>query len=287
MRRLFILFALLLSALVSAQQQMEIIPLRHQTVEQVLPVLQPLLEPGASLSGMSGQLIIRASQRNLEELRQVLSAIDRPARRLMIHVSQNRELDRRQQAIEVSGNVALGDNARLTEPGRRMPGSTRVEIRHGSSSITTQAVDSQRSGDSRTTQSVQVIDGGQAFIQVGRSLPLPLRQIVRTPGGAVMTESIVYQDLGQGFHASPRLVGERVTLEISPRFDTPGTQGSGSARLATTQSLSTTITGRLGEWIELGGSHQQATRQEGQSLGRASGEMRDSRSIWLRVEELP
>ena len=287
MRRLFFLFGLLLSSLVSAQQQMEIIPLRHQTVEQVLPVLQPLLEPGASLSGMSGQLIIRASRRNLGELRQVLSAIDRPARRLLIHVSQNRELESRQQGVDISGNVVFGDHARISEPASRVPGSTRVEIRRGNSSITTQAVDSQRSGDSRTTQSVQVIDGSQAFIRVGRSLPLPLRQIVRTPGGTVMTESIVYQDLGQGFHALPRLVGDRVTLEISPQFNAPGDQGPGGTGFATTQRLSTTISGRLGEWIELGGSHQQASRQDGQPLSSASGQMRDSRSIWLRVEELP
>ena len=52
-----------------AQQALEIIPLRHRTVEQVLPVLRPLLEPGGTLSGSRGQLILRASPANLAEIR--------------------------------------------------------------------------------------------------------------------------------------------------------------------------------------------------------------------------
>jgi len=33
-----------------AQQALEIIPLRHRTVDQVLPALQPLVEPGGALT---------------------------------------------------------------------------------------------------------------------------------------------------------------------------------------------------------------------------------------------
>jgi len=79
-------------------------------------------------------------------------------------------------------------------------------------------------------------------------------------------------------------VGERVTLEISPQFDSPGDQGYGSVN---TQRLSTTVSGRLGEWIELGGSGQQASGSDSRNLGSGSSEMRDNRSVWLRVDELP
>jgi len=63
-----------------AQQALEIIPLRHRTVEQVLPALQPLLEPGATLSGSRGQLFLRASPSNADDIKRALAAIDRPAR---------------------------------------------------------------------------------------------------------------------------------------------------------------------------------------------------------------
>src|SRR5256885_10971400 len=50
-----------------AQQALEIIPLRHRTLDQVLPALQPLVEPGGALTGQSGQLIVRTSPANLAE----------------------------------------------------------------------------------------------------------------------------------------------------------------------------------------------------------------------------
>ena len=134
------------------------------------------------------------------------------------------------------------------------------------------------------TQSVQVVDGGQALIRVGQSLPMPLRQVVRGPGGVTVTDSVVYRDIGQGFYAAPRLVGNQVTLEISPQFDTPGNQGYGSVN---SQRVSTTISGRLGEWIELGGSGQQMAGNVRGNLSSATQELRDYRSVWLRVEELP
>jgi type II secretory pathway component GspD/PulD (secretin) len=132
-------------------------------------------------------------------------------------------------------------------------------------------------------QSVQVVEGGRAYINVGQSLPMPLRQVVVGPGGAMVTDSVVYRDIGQGFYAEPRVVGDRVTLEISPQFDTPGNAGYGSAN---TQRVSTTVSGRLGEWIELGGSGQQASGGNRGNLSVGTSDVRDNRSIWLLVEEV-
>ncbi len=250
MRRIFACLALLVALPLLAQQQMEIIALRHRTVEEVLPVLRPLVEPGGTLSGMSGQLIVRASPRNLEALREALAAIDRPARRLVIHVSQDRVSERRREAVGVSGSVAAGEHVRLTESGRPGTVGTRIEIRQGDSVVRVQGDSAQSSRQERALQSVQVVDGGRAHIHVGRSLPLPMRQIVPVPGGAVVSDSIVYRDVGQGFVAVPRLNGDRVSLEIRSAFDEPSHAGYGSV---SSQQLSTTVSGRLGEWIELGG----------------------------------
>ncbi len=284
MRRFLALFFLLLPAMVLAQATMEIIPLQYRTVEQVLPVLRPLVEPGGTLSGMSGQIIVRTSRRNLDELRQAIAAIDRPARRLVIHVSQNRDSESRDTSAGMSGDVGFGDNVRIIQPDARQTGSSRIEIQRGDSVVNIQGNSTQRSGTTRSSQSVQVIEGGQAAIQVGRSLPLPMRQLVRTSAGVEVHQSVVYRDIGQGFYAVPRLAGDRVTLEISPQFDTQGQAGYGSVN---TQRLVTTVSGRLGEWIELGGSVQQSDSSERRLGGREAGERRDAQSVWLRVEELP
>jgi hypothetical protein len=67
---------MLLALTARAQNALEIITLRHRTAEQVLPSLQPLLEPGGTLSGQGAQLFVRTSPANLDDLRLALTALD-------------------------------------------------------------------------------------------------------------------------------------------------------------------------------------------------------------------
>src|SRR5687768_18134582 len=98
--RLVLAFALAWGADASfAQQPLEIITLRHRTAEQVLPALQPLLEPGATLSGSRGQLFLRASAGNAADIKRALEAIDRPLRRLQISVRFDDASDRQRTHI--------------------------------------------------------------------------------------------------------------------------------------------------------------------------------------------
>lgn len=273
---LLLRLCLCLPALALAQQEMEIIALRHRTLDQVLPTLQPLLEPGATLSGMNDQLILRASPRNRQQIRQALAAIDTPPRRLLIRVSQNREVEGRDEGVAVVAKPSGGM--------QESKESTRVEVRRGDAGVSAQAWDSRRTRTSGSTQTVQVVDGGRALIEVGRSLPIPLRQVAIGPRGLAVSEGIVYRDVGQGFYAAPRVVGERVTVDISPRFDSPGESAYGTI---STQRLTSTVSGRLGEWLELGGSSQQAVAAGSGQGHSGNSQSLDQRSIWLQVEELP
>lgn len=283
MRLVFLLVCLVFTTPVLAQQETEVIALRYRTVDEVLPVLQPLVETGGVVTGMNGQLIVQTSPQNLAQIQKVLAAIDRPARNLVINVTQDRDVTVRDQSVAMSGNINIGDNVRVGVPPEAMPGSTDVEVRHGDSRVVAHGMNAQGRQESRTDQSVMVMDGGRAFIRIGRSLAVPLRRITRKQGVTTMTESVVYRDIGQGFYAIPRVVGNRVTVEISPQFDNLETSGRGSIE---TQDLTTTVSGRLGEWLELGASVQQTTESQGRLVGAGSGQMNDSRSIWLRVDEL-
>jgi hypothetical protein len=164
--------------------------------------------------------------------------------------------------------------------GGTMRGGSGVKIREGGSSVSVYGRDTRRTTQGSTDQFVRVMDGSEAFIRIGRSLAVPFRRIAVRPGGVRVSEGVVYMDVGQGFFAVPRLVGDRVSIEIRPFFDSPG-QGLD----VETQELSTTVTGRLGEWIELGGSAQQGREDTGQLTGAGSIETRDTRSVWLLVEE--
>jgi len=237
----------------TAQQSLEIIPLKHRTVDQVLPVLRPLLEPGGTLAGQNNQLIVRANPANLAELRAVLEAIDRPARRLQISVRFDDSLDAARQGIGASGTI-----------GNR--GSS-VELR---------AQDSRLRAEERVDQRLQVIEGARATIYTGQSRPLRQRQLIQTPAGVISQETIVVQERATGFDVVPRLSGENVTVEIAPQRE------SGDSF----QRVSTTASGRLGEWFEIGGVAGTASRDERGLASSNFSSGAESRRVWLKVEEL-
>ncbi|HEX8964243.1 MAG TPA: hypothetical protein VF801_14665 [Rhodocyclaceae bacterium] len=264
-------------------QSLEIITLHYRPAEQMLPQLLPMLEPGAALTGTGDKLFVRTSPRNLADLRRVVEELDRMPRRLMISVRQGAQRSSSDDGASISGELPVGRELRVYSGNRGGSGGGTVEIRRGDSILRGNAYDARSSVRDDVSQQVQTIEGGRAWIDVGQSIPLPLRQAVMTPRGAVVSETTVWRDVGTGFYAEPRLSGDRVTLEISPTRDAPGAM-PGSVNI---QHLSTTVSGRLGEWIELGASTQDSAADGGDPAGYRARASRDDRRVWLRVEELP
>jgi len=227
-----------------AQQALEIITLRHRTAEQVLPALQPLLEPGATLSGTRGQIFLRASPGNVADIKRALEAIDRPLKRLQISVRFDDAVERERRAVGASGTIGSG--------------GARIGVT---------AEDSRASAGERVDQRLQVLEGGRAVIFTGQSRP----------------QQDFIQDMATGFEVTPRLSGDRVFLEIAPQRETQGAQ-PGSVQ---GQRLATTITTRLGEWVELGGTASDAARDERGIASASRMRATESRRVWLKVEEAP
>jgi hypothetical protein len=140
---------------------------------------------------------------------------------------------------------------------------------------------SSRSG-ARHAQQVQVIEGGRAFVAVGQSLPLPLTQLAIGPDGVAVSQGIVWRDLATGFYAAPRVQGDRVTLEISPQQESADPAQAGGVHGARLQS---TVSGRFGEWIELGGSSGEVRQEGGDRRWSTRGSLRPVR-VRLMVEEM-
>jgi hypothetical protein len=262
MKRL--LYALLMLSSLAWGQTLETIGLKHRSAEQLLPQLAPFVEPGGTITGVDQQIFLRASRRNQAEIRQLAASLDTPVRRLMISVRQDGTNVDDGRGGGVAGRVAIGGGAPAVSGRARLYQS-----------------DSRSRRD--TIQQVQTIDGGRAAIMVGESFFLPLRQVVLTPAGVVVSESLVQRDLGTGFVAVPRLNGERVTLDIGPRDDTPG-PAPGSVNV---QRLVTTVSGRLGEWLELGGSTGEQSGSSGGIAGYGTRSASRQRRLLLKVEELP
>jgi len=243
-----------------AQGTLEVIPLRHRTADQVIPILRPLLEPGGALSGQFNQLIIRASPANLEQIRTALDAIDRPQRRLTISVRFDNAQDKTASGVQTDA---------------------RISNRGSSADIRIQ--DSRLSLDERVDQRIQVLEGGRAVIASGQSRPLRQRQVIQTPSGPVVQETTVIQGASTGFEVVPRVSGNNVFLEIAPQREqfAPGPSGAIQSERAVS-----TVSGRLGEWIELGGSDSVTARSDSGILSSRERTTTENRRIWVKVEEV-
>ena len=254
----------------AADLVLEVIPLRYRTVEQVLPVLQPLVAKPGTISGMQNRLVVRTTPSNLNEIRRVLDAIDRQPRKLLITVRQDADVQRGAEGAEISGVATRGARTGAT-------GALEGRV------YSTQSLE-----NDRTAQQIQVLEGNEAFIRVGQSVPVYDRRVVRdVVGGRVVERSvdtIDYRDILTGFHVRPRVSGDVVTVEVSPQRDTPGQLGRGSVNV---QQLGTTVSGRLGEWLEVGGIVSGRSVESSGTVYRTDAGRTDNRRILLKVDEVP
>ena len=264
---------------VRADSDLEILPLQHRSIEDVLPGLRPLLEPGGVLTGMHGQLILRASPSNRNQIRQALAALDTPVRQLRITVRQSLGLATDARESELYGKVERGPvELRLPPVGR---GGARVETGSEAVRIGARIDDRALEQVSRISQQLQVSEGGQAFIHTGTSRPLFQREVVRGPYGLQVRDSTVFQEVGSGFHVRPRLVGDRVSLEINPYQQVD----SASERHAVLEQQShTTLSGRLGEWIAVSGGEDVGRQRERALAYKRDTDTRQDQQVWLKVE---
>jgi hypothetical protein len=107
-------------------------------------------------------------------------------------------------------------------------------------------------------------------------------QTNRTPGGTQITQSTDFVNADTGFYATPRVNGDRVTIEISTARDRVRNRGTGAVNI---QRASAVVSGRLGEWITVGGSSESAERTRSELLLQRRNSLRDERTIMLKVEE--
>lgn len=271
MRYLLILLWALNSAVAD---ELEVLQLQYRSVNEVLPVLQPLLEPGGTLTGMNDQLILRTSAKNRSQIKAVLARIDLAPRQLVIYVRQNMNQQQQNHGISVNGQISAGGVLVAVPPNQR------PTARLSDGNVNLDVQNSQRNSQEAADQMVRVIDGGAAYISAGVSIPMPMQSIQYGPYGAVISTATVYQDLGSGFYATPRVTGERVTLDISPQQTSAQTGQYGSRNV---QRLTTTVQTRLGEWVQIGGTDSNNTQTASQLLGQGSQSQQSQRGVWLKV----
>jgi hypothetical protein len=161
----------------------------------------------------------------------------------------------RQLLITVGqGTVRTGDAAAVR--GSAAIGGGDVQVRAHGGSLSQQA-------SLQNVSSIRTLDGNETFIAIGQSGP--------------------YASVSTGFYATARVSGDNVTLEVSPRQQRM-TNGHGG--IVESSGAASTVTARLGEWIEIGAVRDTTAGSTGGLLvwGRSSGTA--EYSAWIKVDEV-
>jgi hypothetical protein len=257
-----------------AGQVLEVVPLRHRDFTEIRPLLEPLLAPGATLTGNGGQLILRTTPDNLAELKQALAALDTRQQRLRISVTQTRIEDSAFDSYGVDARVRAGDATVEIGAPPGGPGSAldaRITRTHG-----------QDEGTNLYT--VLALDGQTAFVDTGEAQPQPYVSQQWGPYGGIVQGGVDYVETRSGLHVTPRLRGDGVTLEVASQREDFAPDGTGGI---TTSGVDTVVSGRLGEWLPLGGV---ATTTAGDQSGLLAHTRRRDNAhagYWIRVDLVP
>jgi hypothetical protein len=256
------------------QMQVEVIDLYARNADEMVRLLRPMLAPGGTIRGFRDKLVISTTPQNLADLRRILDQVDVPPHQLLITLRQDVSSQSTDRKLDISGSVG-GEHARVT-----VPGNPKKEGGPGRNSDTDHVdvrIESNRSDVAgASVQSFRASEGEPAFISMGESVPIR----VQSAGGGRPVE---YHNVVSGFYAVVRLQGERVTIQLASRADTVIDHTSGAAHI---ERVSSVISGRLGEWLEVGAVARSAQRDSSGTIYHRSTESGDQRRTYIKVEEL-
>ena len=279
-----ILLLSLLSSSLLADYPVEVLQLKRQSADQVIPLIKPFIDKDGSVAGMNDRLVIRTSPANMQQIRKIISQLDMPPRRLMIYLRQGPDA-MPQRGGQDTGGDAGADSGHIvglpSDRGQVQPGKI-VGLPTAGPATSAAGIHAGTRSDREQTQRVQAVEGEPAYIETGTQIPVYDGAVAVGPfgyGGAVNTR---FKNATTGFYALARTDGDRVRVDISSQQIR---QGSANDRFDT-QSARTSVSGRLGEWIPLGGSARGGFNDRAQGGISATTSSNRDHSFYLKVEAL-
>ena len=229
----FLLTVLLWLCLATAQaaQTAEVVQIKSRPAVSLVDAVRPALGQDGGVSAFHDKLILRGSPQQIANAKAIILELDRPARRLIIEVSQTGQINMDSNRVDYglsTDNVSVG----RVPPGRQ-------------AQIGFQQAQTRARGDG--LQRVQALDGQPALIMAGQSVPVYQGYQGIVGHRVYQGFEVHYRDAERGFFALPRVHGDQVTVEIFQQADRPTADG-----YFATQRASTVLRGRLGEWLTLG-----------------------------------
>ncbi len=276
-----LLFGSLIAGDALAEESIEVIQLHNRSSDDIIPVLQPMVKTGGSITGTGYKLIIKSTPDNIAELRQLVADLDGALKQLLITVATSAQVDNmlnsaRAEVIAESGN----GTAAIGTAGQGASSGANVHIDSDKINLDANILHTQQHHDSPVTQQMRVVEGTWGSIQMGQAIPIRSRQ--RNPDGTVSV-TITYRNVTSGFQVLPRVNQDQVTMQIRPNRENISAQGGG---VIDVQSMETTIRGKIGEWISLGGSTS-TTASDSSGIGYSTQQRNTQQDqLWVKVEVL-
>ena len=283
------------------ERQLTTLALQNQLPSQVLPVIRPLLSTGSTATEFNNQLILNVTDSELAKIKQLLGAIDQRPRQLMITVQTPGSSSSSNRSVDIDGrigndNISIGtgkplrgDNLRV-----RVDNSNSREITNGQ-------------------QQVRAVEGMPAQISIGVTTPVT-NSYTTIDGRRVINRE--YYPVNQSVSVIARVVDNRVILDIDQQNNqldgnqNPSRSGQIVQRRSVpitgeryddrnrysrdiydaptiqTQSISTQVSGRIGEWIPLGGIDQSGSGSSSGFSSTGSNSRSETSSVLIKVDVL-
>ena len=108
------MFAFLLLFGISAHcGQLSIIDLKHRTAGEIIRIIQPLLGPEDTISGKKNVIFLTTTPGKLARIQAIIRNLDKKIRQVKITVVQGQNAREALASVDVSGNISIGDNAKI------------------------------------------------------------------------------------------------------------------------------------------------------------------------------
>ena len=285
-RRLLILLLLLTAAVPLANafaasgMVTEVITAGYRPVDEVVAILRPLVPRPGSISGAYGKIVIRTTPDNMREIKGILATLDRAPASLLISVRHTINEEVRRDLYAAVGELS-GDNVGISTG--RDAGSGRGLV-ISSQDAGVRIDKTEMTGSDSGTQRVRVLEGKEAFIRSGQSVPISEERVVVSSSGTTTVQtSTGYRNVDSGFYARARMNGaNRVTVEIFPQHNRLNT----GSRSIDVREASTVVSSQLGRWVEIG-SVSSTSSANSRAIGASSNSTSSSQyATYLKVDRL-
>jgi hypothetical protein len=266
--RIFALILLVLyTALALAQREMTVVSLSYADPKQIAEVIRPYLSQESSVSVYQNQLVLNATAAELAKTHELLQKLDSPGRQLLISVRSGVSGNASQRRLDIDSVIKSGNTTITTgSPGRGDESRTVVR-----------ANNSQISSSDHSEQTLRVTEGLPAYISTGVSAPVN-GYVYGSDGRRYYQQD--YANAVSGFYATAWVNGSTVKIHIDQRNDKL------EGRLIDSQQLQSNISGRLGQWITIGGIDNASTRRESDWTAQGKSAVASTTAILLKVDTL-